>query len=177
MARSGTSGSSPFPDERWGSESSWMRRPSIAFASTTAGSWLVRALTPLDRRLLLRARGRFTVLGPIGAPILLLTTTGSTSGMPRATPLLFVRDGDDIGVVGSNFGQSRHPAWSRNLLADPRATVTIGGHDVPVTAELLDGDERDHIWRLFTRLAGVYDVYRERTTRDLRVFRLRASRL
>ncbi len=38
-----------FPDARWGSETSWLRGPAIAFSSTRAGSWLIRALTPVDR--------------------------------------------------------------------------------------------------------------------------------
>ncbi|MGZ4651034.1 MAG: nitroreductase/quinone reductase family protein, partial [Kineosporiaceae bacterium] len=98
-----------FPDVRWGSDSSRLRGPLTAFASTRAGSWLIRRLTPLDRRLLVRSRGRYTVLGPVGVPLLLLTTTGAKSGLARTTPLVFTRDGDSLILVGSNFGQERHP--------------------------------------------------------------------
>lgn len=162
----------PFPDVRWGRESSPLRDRMAGFASTTAGSWLLRTLTPLDRRLLTRSRGRFTVLGPFGAPTMLLTTTGSKSGLPRTSPLLYVREPGRLFVVGSNFGQARHPAWSSNLLADPAAMVTIGGTDVPVHATMLTGAERDRVWRLFVDLATTYDAYRDRTDRDIRVFAL-----
>ncbi|HXR11958.1 MAG TPA: nitroreductase/quinone reductase family protein, partial [Gaiellaceae bacterium] len=39
-----------------------------------------------------------------GVPVLLLSTTGRKSGKRRVTPLLFLRDGGDIIVVGSNGG-------------------------------------------------------------------------
>jgi deazaflavin-dependent oxidoreductase (nitroreductase family) len=167
--------SDPFPDVRWGSDHSALRGPAVAFASTKAGSWLIRTLTPLDRRLLVRTRGRFTVLGPIGAPTLLLTTTGAKSGLPRTTPLLYWRDGGRLHVVGSNFGQERHPAWSANLLAHPQAVVTIGGTDVPVVGRLLSGAERDRVWQGFVETARTYAAYGERTDREIRAFALEAS--
>jgi deazaflavin-dependent oxidoreductase (nitroreductase family) len=136
---------------------------------------MIRSLTPLDRRLLTRTRGRYTVLGPIGAPTLLLTTTGAKSGLPRTSPLLYCRDGARLLVIGSNFGQARHPAWTANLLAKPEATVTIGGLDIPVRAELLAGAERQRGIDTFIELTRVYAAYLERTDRDIRVFALEAS--
>ncbi len=165
-----------FPDVRWGSESSLLRRPVIAFASTRAGSWLVRTLTPLDRRILQRSRGRYTALGPLGAPVLLLTTRGARTGQPRTTPLLYARDGDDLIVVGSNFGQEHHPAWTANLLADPHATVTIGGTDVSAVGALLEGEEAESGFARMVEVARTYDAYRSRTARRIRVFRLTAER-
>jgi F420H(2)-dependent quinone reductase len=91
------------------------------------GSWVIRKLTPLDHRVLRRSRGRYTLLGPIGLPLLLLSTTGRKTGQRRETPLVYMRDVDRLFVIGSNFGQSHHPSWSSNLLADPKAWVTIGG--------------------------------------------------
>lgn len=164
----------PFPDVRWGGDSSRLRKPAAAFAATGFGSWLLRTATPLDRKLLLRSRGRFTLLGPIGAPTLLLTTTGAKSGLPRVSPLLYWRDSGRLYVVGSNFGQTKHPAWSGNLLKEPQAIVTIGGKDVPVRATLLSGAERDRVWRAFEELASTYAAYRDRTDRDIRVFALEA---
>jgi deazaflavin-dependent oxidoreductase (nitroreductase family) len=165
---------SPFPDVRWGSADSRLRKPATAFAASRAGSWVIRTLTPLDRRLLTRTRGRYTVLGPIGAPTLLLTTTGAKTGLPRTSPLLYCRDGARLLVIGSNFGQARHPAWTANLLANPTATVTIGGVDIPVRAELLAGADRQVGIDTFIELARVYAAYLERTDRDIRVFTLEA---
>lgn len=163
-----------FPDVRWGSDTSRLRRPGIWFVGTRPGSWLLKRLIPLDRRILVRSGGRYTALGPIGAPLLLLTTTGARSGQPRTTPLVYIRDGDDLIVVGSNFGGETHPAWSGNLLAHPEAVVTIGGQPVPVVAQLMTGADAAADYRKMIELANTYDKYRSRTDRDIRVFRLTA---
>lgn len=159
-----------FPDVRWGSENSILRRPATAFAATKLGSWTIRRLAPVDRRLLERSKGRFTALGPIGAPTVLLNTIGRKSGQRRTSPLLYVRDADRLVVVGSNFGQEHHPAWTSNLLAQPEASVTMAGHDIPVLATQVTGDEKDRLYRNFIELAGAYAVYQGRTDRDLRMF-------
>ncbi|MCU1594473.1 MAG: nitroreductase [Frankiales bacterium] len=165
---------SDFPDVRWGSESSRLREPLVAFSITRLGSWLIKTATPLDRKVLLRSRGRFTVLGPIGAPLLLLTSTGARSGQPRTTPLIYARQGESLVVVGSNFGQAHHPAWTGNLLKEPSATVTLAGKDIPVRAELLHGEQAQAAYQLLIDLTRTYDAYRSRTDREIRVFRLTA---
>jgi deazaflavin-dependent oxidoreductase (nitroreductase family) len=147
----------------------------IRFASTHFGSWVIRTLTPLDRYVIARTNGRYTALGPLGAPTMLLTTTGAESGQARTTPLLFARDGDDILVAGSNFGQQHNPAWSKNLIVHPDATATVGGKAVPVTADLLEGDEARAGFEKMIEVVPVYAEYRNRTNRAIRVFRLRAK--
>ena len=166
--------SSPFPDVRWGREDGRLRAVANVVAASKPGSWLVRTLTPLDRRLLTRTAGRYTVLGPIGAPTLLLTTVGAKSGLRRVSPLLYTRDGDRILVIGSNFGQAHHPAWTANLRANPDAEVAIGGKHIPVRARELTGDERRAAIDRFVELTPVYGAYQRRTDRDLRVFALTA---
>lgn len=163
---------SPFPDVRWGSESARLRSVANRFGATRSGSWLIRTLTPLDRRVISRTRGRYTLLGPIGAPTVLLSTTGSKSGLQRTTPLLYCRDGDRLLVIGSNFGQDHHPAWTTNLLARPEAVVTMGGRDIPVTATALAGAERERAVAAFVELTPVYATYLQRTSRQPRVFAL-----
>ena len=167
--------SQTFPELRWGSERTPLRRQMLWFGATRPGSWLVRTLTPLDRRILVRSKGRYTLLGPFGLPVLLLTATGATTGLPRTTPLLYARDGDDLLVAGSNFGQAHHPAWSSNLLANPEAVVTIAGTAVPAIATPLHGDEAVSAYRKLEQVAGAYTVYRSRTDREIRVFRLSAA--
>jgi deazaflavin-dependent oxidoreductase (nitroreductase family) len=165
-----------FPDVRWGRDDGWLAKTGRRFAGTAAGSALVRSLVPLDRRLLQRSGGRYTMLGPFGSPLLLLTTTGARSELPRTTPLVYLRDGRQILLAGSNFGQDRHPAWSTNLLAHPDAEVTIGGQKIAVRARLLEGHERDAAWAEFVAV-GPYRVYEHRTDRTIRVFALeRAER-
>ncbi|WP_183093932.1 nitroreductase family deazaflavin-dependent oxidoreductase [Nocardioides stalactiti] len=163
------------PDYRWGSDRSFLARAGTAFAATKPGSWTIRKLMPLDRKLLLRTRGRKTILGPIGAPTLVIETIGRKSGQPRLSPLLFARDGDAVIVVGSNFGQERHPAWTGNLLAHPRAKVITGGVEVTVDAQLLQGAEADAGFQKMIDVTRVYAEYKNRTDRDIRVFRLTPS--
>jgi len=165
-----------FPDRRWGSSTGVLGRIASPFAATRVGSLVIRKLTPLDRRLLERTAGRYTVLGPIGIPTLLLTTTGRRSGEPRTSPLLYVHDGDVLYLIGSNFGQARHPAWTANLLSNPEAVVTLAGERIPVRAELVeDDDHKAQIFARFESITEAYTAYRGRTTRDLRMFALRRS--
>jgi len=160
------------PDVRWGSSEGVLARLATRFASTRLGSWTVRTAMPLDRKVLIRSNGRRTLLGPIGAPTLLLETTGRKSGQPRVSPLLFARDGGDVIVVGSNFGQAHHPAWTGNLLASPAATVITAGTRIPVTAVLLEGEEARSAYQRMVEVTTVYAEYRGRTNREIRVFRL-----
>lgn len=107
---------------------------------------------------------------------MLLTTTGAKSGLARMSPLLYARDGDSLIVVGSNFGQDRHPAWTGNLIAHPDTViVTIGGADVPARAELLTGDEAEAGYQRMAEATRTYTEYRSRTDRAIRVFRLTAK--
>jgi deazaflavin-dependent oxidoreductase (nitroreductase family) len=139
---------------------------------TKLGSRLGRLMVPLDRRMLQRSNGRRGLLGSMAPPTLLLTTTGRTSGQPRTTPLYYHQDGDRIFVMGSNFGQQHHPAWTGNLLAEPKATVSISGKDIPVRATLLQGEECEWVFGELVKLAPVYRAYRGRTAREFRVFEL-----
>lgn len=127
---------------------------------------------PLDRALHRLTGGRF-LLATLLAPGLVLTTTGARSGQPRRTPLVTLPEDDgSFLVVGSNFGQPRHPAWTANLLANPEATVTCRGRSTRVRAELLEGTERAEVWPRLLQVWPVYDRYVELSGRELRVFRL-----
>src|SRR4051794_13724236 len=134
---------------------------------------LGRGLAPLDRRLYQLTDGRWSVLGRHQLPSLLITTTGRKSGLPRTQPLLYATDGDGYVVVGSNWGQAHHPAWSANLLAHPTARVTLGAREFDVHASLITGAERDRLWQLVLRIWPGYAAYAERTEgRQIRIFRL-----
>ncbi|MFI9506762.1 nitroreductase/quinone reductase family protein [Nocardia sp. NPDC052566] len=162
-----------FPNQIWGSRTNVLSRVANKFAATKPGSWVVRKLTPLDRAVLERTDAKYTVLGPIGAPVILLTSIGRKSGEPRTQPLLYVHDGDKLHVIGSNFGQAKHPAWTANLLANPAATVAIAGQRIAVTATRIeDPTEKAALFSRFVEITGAYDAYRSRTTRDLRIFTL-----
>jgi deazaflavin-dependent oxidoreductase (nitroreductase family) len=108
-----------------------------------------------------------------GAPVLVLETRGRKSGKLRSVPLLFVEDDGDWVVMASSGGDPQHPAWYLNLEAEPRATVVTEAGRREALALMTVGEERA---RLFAELVAIYpsfDSYRERTTRELPVVRLR----
>lgn len=140
------------------------------------GSWpgftpVARRLVTVDRWLGRLTRGRFVALGM--APSLVLTTTGRRSGQPRSQPLQYVRDGDDLIVIASNWGGEKDPGWSWNLRAEPRARVTLGGREMPVVAHEAEGGDRERLWTLIVDQWPGYEAYRTRAShRRLRIFRL-----
>jgi deazaflavin-dependent oxidoreductase (nitroreductase family) len=105
-----------------------------------------------------------------GTPILLLTTTGRKSGLTRTAPVIYMRDGERLVVIGSNAGNLRAPAWALNLEADPDAEVEIGRERRPVRAQVARGDERADLWRRFTADYSGFDDYEANVTRDIRLF-------
>ncbi len=141
---------------------------------TTLFARLTPYVVPIDRAIGRLSKGRLVTMGNRSLPGLLLTTTGRRSGEPRTHPLLYFRDGDGtLVVVGSNWGCDYHPAWVLNLLTDPAATVTLGGREIPVRAELAEGAERGRLWQLALKTWPAWDTYEKRApNRELRVFRL-----
>ena len=104
-----------------------------------------------------------------GSKILLLTTTGRTSGEPRTTPLIHVVDGDRWIVIASKGGAPDHPAWYKNLEADPHATIEVLADEVPVVASTVDGEERARLWSAMTEAWPDYDDYQAKTDREIPV--------
>lgn len=81
-----------------------------------------------------------------GVPIILMHHTGAKTGHTRINPVMYQPVGENFAIFATYGGSSRHPAWYRNLMANPRATVEVGTARVPVTARLVEGDERERIW-------------------------------
>jgi F420H(2)-dependent quinone reductase len=127
--------------------------------------WSGKANVPLYRL----TRGR--VGGRVGrAPVLLLTTTGRKSGASRTAPVLYMRDGERLVVIGSNAGNVRPPAWALNLRANPEASVEVGADKHSVRARVAEGEERAELWRRMNEQYGGFEDYKARTTRDIAVF-------
>ena len=126
----------------------------------------------IDPFLFRASGGRFTSIGPVVIPHVLLTTTGRKSGQQRDAQLVYTDIDDVVHIVASNFGGKSHPAWSYNLDANPRATMRLGSEPVDVTSELLSGAEKDEVWDRLVANIPNYDVYKTRTDRNIRVYRL-----
>jgi deazaflavin-dependent oxidoreductase (nitroreductase family) len=127
--------------------------------------WSGKANVPLYRL----SRGR--IGGRVGrAPVLLLTTTGRKSGASRTAPVLYMRDGERLVVIGSNAGNVKPPAWALNLRANGEAFVEVGADKRSVRARVAEGEERADLWRRMNEQYGGFEDYRVRTSRDIAVF-------
>ena len=104
------------------------------------------------------------------APVFLLTTTGRKSGEARTAPVVYLSDGENLVVIGSNAGHTRTPAWSLNLQANPDAEVEVGRERRPVRARVSAGEERADLWRKHNEQYSGFDEYEARTDRDIALF-------
>ncbi|MDT7729929.1 MAG: hypothetical protein QOK45_182, partial [Mycobacterium sp.] len=96
-----------------------------SFGRSPAGNWYLRRIAPcIDPPMLRLSGGRVSSVYP--TPVMLLTTKGAKSGQPRTLPLLYLTDGERLILMASNYGKTSHPAWSRNLTANPSVEVLAG---------------------------------------------------
>ena len=100
--------------------------------------------------------------GKVGrAPVLLLTTVGRKSGEKRTAPVVYLEDAGRLSLINTNAGNTRIPAWSLNLKANPEAEVEIGRRRMAVRARAAEGDERDELWRKHNEQYAGFDDYKE----------------
>ena len=89
------------------------------------------------------------------------------TGKRRTTPLLFIRDGDDLVVVASNGGMDWSPGWWINLQQHPAAVIEIGQERHDVTASKAGAERRARLWPEFTGPYPGYLKYEARTAREI----------
>jgi len=104
--------------------------------------------------------------------LLLLTTTGSQSGMLRTNPMMYINIDGRLLVVASNAGASKHPDWFRNLVAKPDVTVEHDGEEYAALAIVPTGDERDRIFNEVVRRYPFFGDYQTRVERTIPVVEL-----
>jgi deazaflavin-dependent oxidoreductase (nitroreductase family) len=104
-----------------------------------------------------------------GTEILLLTTTGHKTGAEHTTPLIHRADGDRFVIVASKGGTPDHPAWFKNLSADPNVTIQVKGDEIPVVASVAEDAERERLWKHLTEVWPAYDDYQAKTDRQIPV--------
>ncbi|WP_164473714.1 nitroreductase/quinone reductase family protein [Gordonia insulae] len=107
-----------------------------------------------------------------GADLLMLTTTGRTTGEPRTTPLIYHADGDRWIVVASNGGADWEPGWWLNLRAGTAAEVTIGDEVTPVHGTELTGTDREQMWATLNDQVFDYQSYQDKVSRTIAVVAL-----
>jgi deazaflavin-dependent oxidoreductase (nitroreductase family) len=114
------------------------------------------------------------VSGPFeGQDLLLLTTQGAKSGLPRLVPLSYLTIEGAMVLVGSLAGADVDPAWVHNLRANPRAHIDLGTQSFDVLARELSRNERDATFPKVTALEPIYAEYQAKTARAIPLFELR----
>jgi deazaflavin-dependent oxidoreductase (nitroreductase family) len=91
------------------------------------------------------ARGRLDSAG--GARVLMITSPGRRTGLPRSTMVRFLEHDGGFLVWGSGSGSPTEPDWFRNLRRAERCRVEVGTRGTDVHAQVLEGAERDRVWR------------------------------
>jgi deazaflavin-dependent oxidoreductase (nitroreductase family) len=101
--------------------------------------------------------------------VLLLTTTGAKSGLPRTTPVAYSTDGDRLVLAASKGGAPTNPDWYYNLLANPVVTVELGTERFQARASVAQGQERERLYAHHAELMPGFAEYPQKTTRQIPV--------
>ncbi len=120
------------------------------------------------------SRGRLPLLKVVGLPTLTLHAPGRKSGVMRSTPLLCASWGNGLIVIGSNWGGEKSPDWVHNLRAagEGQVEISVYGARLPVDVRELSGRDREAAWAEAVRVWPNYEIYADRTTRQLPIFHL-----
>jgi deazaflavin-dependent oxidoreductase (nitroreductase family) len=147
-----------------------LKRFELWLSRTAFGVWMSKAFASrVDPVIFRLSGGRFTSMGPIVIPQLVLTTRGRKSGQERDAQLAYT-DLDGLPyVVASNFGGERHPAWSYNLQADPLAFMQLRDKRIPIVAQNWSDAENESVWGRLCDNVPNYSTYREQTDRNIQV--------
>jgi len=102
-----------------------------------------------------------------GAPCVILTTRGRSTGKLRKSALMRVEHNGTYAVVASMGGAPDHPKWYLNLVANPEVTLQDGADVYDLRARTASQDEKAEWWPRATEVWPPYDEYVKRTTRDI----------
>src|SRR5436190_8702330 len=133
----------------------------VPLVASRPGSWFYVNVAPhLDRALLRLTRGRLTTAGR--GRVGFLKVRGAKSGVERVTPLVWTGDGERLLLVASRGGDPRHPAWYRNVVANPGVRFSADGAERAYRARTATVAERPRMWELVNRRYPGYAVYKRR---------------
>jgi deazaflavin-dependent oxidoreductase (nitroreductase family) len=85
--------------------------------------------------------------GSKAVTVLMITTPGRRTGLPRSTCVRYLETADGFLVWGTGSGSPQDPDWFRNLRAVDVADVQVRATHLQVKPHELDGAERDSMWR------------------------------
>ena len=141
--------------------STLFKRIATPIASSRPGAWFFVNVAPYIDRPLMRLTGGRVTTGGFGR-VGMLKVKGAKSGVERQTPLVYTRDGDKVLLVASRGGDVKHPAWYRNVVANPEVVFSIDGDDRSYQARDASAAERPRLWELVNRTYAGYAAYQRR---------------
>jgi deazaflavin-dependent oxidoreductase (nitroreductase family) len=127
--------------------------------------WFIHLAWRVHRALYRVSGGRFlwTPASKRGWGALRLTTIGRKSGKERSVIVGYLDDGPNLVTMAMNGWDEGHPAWWRNLEANPDAVVRLQGQRPrPVRARQATGEERDRLWQRWAEVDVGLDAYAAR---------------
>lgn len=104
-----------------------------------------------------------------GAPILLFTSKGRKSGLPRTIAIIYTQVGDKYVIIASKGGSPTHPKWYLNIEDDPNVEIQIKGDKFKARARAAESPEREQLWSEAIKTWPNYDIYQSRTERRIPV--------
>lgn len=140
---------------------SWWIKLLAWYGSTRFGAWTIINLGSHIDKWLIRTTGG-SLNTTFAWPCLLLTTKGAKTGIQRTTPLVYIRDEDNLAIIASKGGNTEHPSWYLNLKANPEVRVFIDGKSSPYIARDAEGEERQRLWEKAVDLYSGYEKYQKR---------------
>ncbi len=111
-----------------------------------------------------------------GGDVLLLTTTGRKSGKTRATPLMYLRDGENYLISASAAGAPKHPGWYYNAARGSHPVqIQVDEKVMNVEVEEATGDQRDELYQRFINMSDRFAGYEQKTSRTIPVLILKPT--
>ncbi len=78
--------------------------------------------------------------------VLMITTAGRRTGIPRSTCVRYLETPEGLVVWGTGSGSRRDPDWIQNLRRAPTSQVQVRDRQLVVRPRELLGDARDAMW-------------------------------
>ncbi|GAA1963749.1 nitroreductase/quinone reductase family protein [Agromyces allii] len=129
-------------------------------------------MTEIDDGVVAAFRAGETPPGMHRERLLLLTTTGRTSGERRTTPMMRLALPDADHVVASANAAPTHPQWLLNLVEDPDVHVEVLDGEYDAVAVVLRGAERASAWNSILQIAPFFAAHQSDVDRTIPVVRL-----
>jgi len=135
-------------------------------AGSPFGIWLLAdRLHRLDAPILRWSHYRTSLTTLLtGLPVIVLTTTGAKSGLPRQTPLIGLFDGGKIILIASQFGRLQNPGWYYNLKAHPQVHVESRNLSGTYLAREAQGEESCRCRQMAAEMYAGYTLYEQKAS-------------